>query len=191
VTAHPIRPGDYFLTRASTALGLAIRTVTRSPVNHAGIVTAVNPDGTVQTVQALSRGVVPRPLPSRVATGDAVVIVHPTIAHQQRLGIVRAAEMLVHRRVGYDFADLLAAGLLQCGVSLPSIRRKVANPDRMICSQAVDWSYQQAGVHLFDDGRTPQAVTPGDLLWLHEQRGWDTTWWGGTPPGPPNRKDTT
>jgi len=188
VTAHPIRPGDYFLTRAATPLGLAIRTVTRSPVNHAGIVTAID-DGGVQTVQALSHGVVRQPLPSRVGTGDAVVIVHPTITHQQRLGIVRAAEMLVHRRVGYDFADLAAAGLLQYGVTLPSIRRKVADPDRMICSQAVDWCYGQAGVHLFDDGRTPQAVTPGDLLWLRERLGWDTTWWGGTPPGTPHKKE--
>lgn len=188
MTAHPIRPGDYFLTRASTALGLAIRTVTRSPVNHAGIVTAVEPDGTVRTVQALSHGVVPRPLPLRVATGDAVVIVHPTITHQQRLLAAGTAELLVHRRVGYDYSDLLAAGLLQYGVSLPSIRRKVADPDRMICSQAVDWCYGQAGVHLFDDGRTPQAVTPGDLLWLHEQRGWATTWWGGTPPGTPHKE---
>jgi hypothetical protein len=33
----------------------------------------------------------------------------------------------------------------------------------MICSQLVDRCYDIAGVHLFDDGRKPGDVSPGDL----------------------------
>jgi hypothetical protein len=36
----------------------------------------------------------------------------------------------------------------------------------MICSQLVDEAYLRAGVHLFDDGRDPGDVTPGDLLYV-------------------------
>ncbi len=34
----------------------------------------------------------------------------------------------------------------------------------MICSQLVDQSYQDAGVHLFSDGRWSGYVTPGALF---------------------------
>jgi hypothetical protein len=33
-----------------------------------------------------------------------------------------------------------------------------------MCSQLVDLSYHEAGVELFDDGRIPGDVSPGDLL---------------------------
>jgi hypothetical protein len=36
----------------------------------------------------------------------------------------------------------------------------------MICSQLVDQCYQDAGVHLFADGRWPGDVTPADLYRL-------------------------
>jgi hypothetical protein len=46
------------------------------------------------------------------------------------------------------------------------VRDFVADEGHLICSQLVDEAYLRAGVHLFDDGRLPGDVTPGDLWWL-------------------------
>lgn len=88
---------------------------------------------------------------------------------------------------GYGFADILAVGALQYGLRPKLIREVVARSDRLICSQLVDKSYLTARLtvqylgegesfsdaldapprryplHLFNDGRLPQDVTPGDL----------------------------
>ncbi len=42
----------------------------------------------------------------------------------------------------------------------------VAGTGHMICSQLVDQSYLDAGVHLAEDGRFPGDVTPGDLAYV-------------------------
>jgi hypothetical protein len=39
----------------------------------------------------------------------------------------------------------------------------IADSGHLICSQLVDLCYLRAGAHLFDDGRLPGDVTPGDL----------------------------
>lgn len=41
--------------------------------------------------------------------------------------------------------------------------QRLARMDHFICSQLCDWAYLQAGVHLFNDGRMSQLVSPGDL----------------------------
>lgn len=41
--------------------------------------------------------------------------------------------------------------------------RRVMDDSRLICSQLGDLACLGAGVHLFDDGRLPGQVTPGDL----------------------------
>lgn len=46
------------------------------------------------------------------------------------------------------------------------LRNRVTASNNMICSQLVDWAYLTAGVHLFQDGRTPGDVTPADLYEL-------------------------
>jgi hypothetical protein len=43
----------------------------------------------------------------------------------------------------------------------------------MVCSQSVSWCYDQAGVHLFADGRLPGLVAPNDLLLLGIVSGWE------------------
>jgi len=47
-----------------------------------------------------------------------------------------------------------------------AVRRRLANPKRLECSQLVDAAYLEAGVHLFSDGRIPGDVAPSDLLLL-------------------------
>ena len=77
------------------------------------------------------------------------------------------------KRVGYGYADFLAIALAQKRFhnlvpydNPPWWVRELGRPDRLICSQLVDWCYQQAGVELFDDNRFPGLVSPADLYML-------------------------
>lgn len=63
----------------------------------------------------------------------------------------------------YSFADYLALAAVRLDLPSKTLRRYVASSGRMICSQLVDAVYCRSGVHLFDDGRPSQDVTPGDL----------------------------
>lgn len=85
----------------------------------------------------------------------------------QRASIVGEAERLVD--TPYSFADYLSIGLAYFHVRPAWVRDYIADTGHMICSQLVDEVYKRAGVHLFDDGRLPGDVTPGDL-WKLLQR---------------------
>jgi hypothetical protein len=63
----------------------------------------------------------------------------------------------------YNYLDYVAIGLEHFNIDLPFVRNRVRREDRMICSQLVDYVYQICGIHLFNDGRLSQDVTPGDL----------------------------
>lgn len=65
--------------------------------------------------------------------------------------------------VPYSYLDYFALALERFNVHIKAVQNRVAREDRMICSQLVDWAYDQVGIHLFNDGRLPQDVTPGDL----------------------------
>jgi uncharacterized protein YycO len=81
----------------------------------------------------------------------------------QRMNIAEAAKGYVG--VGYSPADYfaIAAYKFHLGLLVPGLKRYVASSKHMICSQLVDQCYADAGVQLFDDGRWPGYVTPGDL----------------------------
>jgi len=80
---------------------------------------------------------------------------------EQREALVAAA----HRYIGvpYSFLDYGSIALARFRLRLPAVKRYVADTHHMICSQLVDQCYQDAGLHLFTDGRIPGDVTPGDL----------------------------
>lgn len=65
----------------------------------------------------------------------------------------------------YNWLDDIALGLSRrFGWRLPKfILRRVQSDEHLQCAQLVDAAYRAAGVQLFDDGRVPGAVTPGDL----------------------------
>jgi hypothetical protein len=83
------------------------------------------------------------------------------------------------RKVPYNFLDIIAIGIAQKRWS-PELRqqwdsghapwwvKRVARPDRLICSALADLFYQRLGRHLFDDGRLSGLVSPGDLLALNQ-----------------------
>jgi hypothetical protein len=64
----------------------------------------------------------------------------------------------------YSFVDYLSLALLHLKVRPGWLRRYVESSRREICSQLVDEFMLRLGVHLFDDGRFPGDVTPGDLM---------------------------
>jgi hypothetical protein len=77
--------------------------------------------------------------------------------------IANAARDYLGRPYGFSTYASLAA--VQWGVPARLLRRYVSSNRRMICSQLVDQALSDAGVHLFSDGRIPQDVTPGDVLY--------------------------
>lgn len=79
----------------------------------------------------------------------------------QRAAIVKAARG--YTGTPYSFADYLALAAHRLHIPAPGLREYIASSGHMICSQLVDQCYQDAGVHLFDDGRWPGYVTPGSL----------------------------
>jgi len=154
-------PGDVALSRSATFVGWAIRLGTRSRVNHARLIT----DGLGETVEALPHGAV------RGQTQPGDLIIRPPLTGDQRLAIPGIAASLVG--TPYGFLDVAALGLAQFGITLPSVTRRIARPDRLFCSQLVDYAWFLAGFHAFTDHRTPQDVSPGDLADLALRDGWE------------------
>jgi hypothetical protein len=68
--------------------------------------------------------------------------------------------------VPYGWPDIAALSLACLGIKPGFIARRIERMDRLICSQLADKAYMLSDVHLFQDGRLPGQVTPGDLLHL-------------------------
>jgi hypothetical protein len=85
----------------------------------------------------------------------------------QRTALAAAAQ----RYIGtpYSFLDYVALALHRLHVPVPLLKRYISSTRHMICSQLVDQCYQDAGVHLFNDGRWPGYVMPADLYKLIEK----------------------
>jgi len=84
------------------------------------------------------------------------------LTEAQRQGIVAWCE--AHPSVLYSAADYLAIGLKRMGLRTKELKAYIASSKRMICSYYSDAAFLWgAGVHLFNDGRWPGEVTPGDL----------------------------
>lgn len=65
--------------------------------------------------------------------------------------------------VPYSAADYFALALHRFRIPTPHLRRRIETSKKMICSQLADAAAARGGWHLFDDGRWPGYVTPGDL----------------------------
>lgn len=89
------------------------------------------------------------------------VISRLELTDEQRAAIVLAAGSLVG--TPYSFLDYLALALAHLHIQPAWLREYIRSKGHMICSQLVDEAFRRAGIHLFDDDRLPQDVTPGDL----------------------------
>lgn len=156
------RPGDVALVCHHNLYGEAIRLVTRARYNHARFV--VDKEGGV--VEALVRRGASR---GQVQPGDLVL--RPPLTDEQVARIPEIGERLV--RTKYALADVAALGLARCGLMLPVVEERIKRPDRLFCSQLVDYGWELAGYHAFTDGRVPQNVDPGDIGDLALREGWE------------------
>jgi hypothetical protein len=140
---------------------------TRSRYNHVRLV--VSPHGAV--VEARPRGA------SRGHVSHGDVVVRPPLTLAQRLQIPDIAASFVEANGGhgipYGFLDVAALGLAQFGITLPSVKRRIRRPDRLFCSQLVDYAWTLAGFTAFTDERPEQDVSPGDLADLAFREGWE------------------
>lgn len=134
-----------------------------SRYTHAYVVTGPRdePEQVDMLVEAMPSGARVWPMAGRVAPRYRYARVPMTDG--QRAAFVAAAGRYVGR--GYGFSTYLYLAAAQWGLPRALLRKRVSNNGRMICSQLVDQALADAGVHLFDDGRIPQDVTPGDLLY--------------------------
>lgn len=86
------------------------------------------------------------------------------LTDEQRATIVGEARAL--EGLPYSFLDYLAIALARFGIKPKWLKKYIANTGHMICSQMCDEVYRRAGINLFNDGRLPQEVTPGDLFYV-------------------------
>lgn len=115
-----------------------------------------------QVAEAMPGGLQINPL-SRYDHKDVVYSDIP-LTDDQRATIIATARGLKGRP--YSYLEYLYLGLSHFRKCPKWIKRKVASSGNLICSQAVDYCYNAAGVRLFTDGRLPHDVTPGDLCRL-------------------------
>ncbi|KUN16541.1 hypothetical protein AQJ23_44925 [Streptomyces antibioticus] len=154
------QPGDFALTKIGGFTGRFVATGQwlvgdAAPVQHAFIYV-----GNGEIVQAMPGGAELIPLeeanePVVWSTGKI------PLTAVDRVRIVGAARGLVG--TPYSFLDYASIALAHYRVRPAWVRDFVADSGHLICSQLVDEAYLRADVHLFDDGRLPGDVTPGDL----------------------------
>jgi hypothetical protein len=170
----PVVPklGDFgvvptYPTGRDALLSWAIRYGTNAPVNHAFVYVG---HGMIVEAQPGGARTVPADRYHTVAWSTGKIPLTDT----QRSAIAAAAVGFADRHVGYGWLDIVAIalaqrrtfGLVHARAPLaeqPWWVQRIERMDRLICSQLVDLAYADAGVQLFDDGRIPGLVSPGDL----------------------------
>lgn len=155
-------PGDFGLSRISGFVGAMVhvgQAINRdkSYWTHAFVVLDEG-----QFIQAVPGGA--EILPLSELGGQRVKYSDFPLSKSTRAQIVEEARAL--EGTPYSFLDYAALSFERFNVGFGLTRKYVKNTGHMICSQLVDEAYRRAGVHLFDDGRLPQDVTPGDLARL-------------------------
>jgi hypothetical protein len=153
---HPWQPGDYFVVRTTGFFGFLIRLFTRSQYNHAGGIL----DAAGTTMEAKPGGIDY----GSVFDYEGCLIKwgHPLCpTPEQRAQLVDVYVKLKGRK--YNFLDIASLAMVRLHIRLKWIRDVVARTSNLICSQEVDLANETVGLHLFQDGRLPQDVVPGDL----------------------------
>jgi hypothetical protein len=87
---------------------------------------------------------------------------------QYRKAVADAAKG--HVGTPYSWLDYAAIGTHRFHVPAPGLRGYIESSGHLICSQLCDRAAMDGGWHLFDDGRWPGYVTPGDLWGLYDRQ---------------------
>lgn len=166
------QPGMFGLTKIGGLLGAFVSlgqwvVGDASRYTHAFVVLD---DGTV--MEAMPAGARIRPLADSLDRGESIAWSWAIpLTDEQRAAIVSQARACTGVR--YGFSAYLHLALARFGIRWPWLVSYLQRNGRMICSQLVDHVYARAGVELFDDGRAPFDVTPGDLANLLIERYWN------------------
>lgn len=79
----------------------------------------------------------------------------------KRFRIVSRAR--TYKGIGYNWTTYLYLAAYRLHIRPEWLKDRVQEDKRMICSQAADKIYADEDEHLFNDGRMPYDLTPGDL----------------------------
>lgn len=162
------RPGDIGITSISDWGGELIRRMQQlngcgsEKYEHAFGVDRVEDDGTVVIVEAMPEGA------REVANWHDPATTRWLICPDEyREAMVRLLKEQARKKVKYAWFDYAAIALHRFHLHPPGLKHFIESSHRQICSQLVDWCADNAGWHLFDDGRWPGYVPPCDLnrLW--------------------------
>lgn len=161
-----LQPGDVALVVNGGQFARAIRLcdkmkaqrlhVPAEPYNHAAIMISET-----QVVQAsTSAGAVLEPL-DKQSWHKVEWRRWPDLAPADQMLLGALAQSLLG--VPYNFTDVVALAIDSFGFDPKWVKDREADSSTLLCSQLVDLVFQRANLHLFDDGRVPGSVTPGDL----------------------------
>ena len=155
------RLGAFMVTETGGFVAWAIRKITKSPVNHAGVYV-----GHGFLVEAQPGGA----RVSLAARYPKAIWSTPPISVHTDLAIINAALDLVG--TPYNFLDIAAQALVRVfHWKAPNwALKRISNPERLQCAQLVDIAYGKAGVELFSDGRPAGLISPGDLYQIIEDQ---------------------
>jgi len=169
------QPGDFCCVPISGRVGWAIELGqflagdTFQPYDHAevfvGQADTAGPHGYTVSAYPDRRGRRPLPCDPAVLPGSLWSSGILPLTDAQRQGIL--AWCMSHTEVTYSFLDYLALELHTLHIPAPGLRGRIETSAHLICSQYVDTAWGRGGgVQLFDDGRWPGYVKPGDLAML-------------------------
>lgn len=115
-----------------------------------------------RVIQAMPKGAEYGSLDYYLIPGNAVFLPGwPTIPKMDAINFTDVADGLIG--TPYGFTDYLSLAFYGWGIKLPITRKRIISKGTMICSQLVDEFFARLDIPLFDDGRLPMDVTPGDL----------------------------
>lgn len=162
------RPGDIGLTRIGGLTGVLIglgQFIMRDASRYSHVFVVLDDN---EVMEAMPGGAIISPLENYAGTtkygSPLAVYLDIKLTAEQRVRIVQEARNL--EGTPYSFLDYAALALERFGIKWGWLERYVASTKHLICSQLADEAYRRADVHLFEDGRPPQKVTPGDLTYV-------------------------
>jgi uncharacterized protein YycO len=179
-----LKPGDLGFTRITGFTGwwVARGQSLTGDANRFTHVFVVMDDDTI--IEAMPGGARYRPLDREYKTD--VMYARLPLSDTQRQLVVKTARELMARPGGikYSFFDYVYLALRHFGLQANWLKRKIQKFGHMICSQLADyllngggeydkkgnWTPNPLGFKIFKDGRLPQDVTPGDLVYATDPR---------------------
>lgn len=160
------RPGDFAVISSNSKVGALVDVMESlsgggvTQFSHACICEGIDKNGTVWIVEAMPQGA--QHVPWHYADTE----------HLWSTGVVETSPQAGEKAMayvgwGYGWADyaVLAARRFSLPFA-PELQARYERTHTMICSQLVDQSELDAGVHLFADGRPAGYVRPSDLAGL-------------------------